>query len=262
MANPQRENGHIDIANELADEFAKIRISGEEWQVLWVILRKTWGWLENPEDKLSTKKKKMDTISFSLFEKLTGLKRASVFRAIKKLSAKNIIISNKANSYIVSYGIQKDYDRWKPLAKKLTLLAIKQQSISKKANETISILTDHKRKVLKETNTKDILSDKPTEKKIVKKTNPDIKKVIDSYHDKFLTKFNVKPVISGGQAGTLIGKMLEVHNFDKIEELLIKFFDCKDNFVLNSDYSIGVFFSQVNKLMIKELGKQNDCIRY
>lgn len=44
MASPQTENGHIDIANEIADKFCSYRLSGQEWQILWVLLRKTWGW--------------------------------------------------------------------------------------------------------------------------------------------------------------------------------------------------------------------------
>ena len=54
MASPQRENGHIDIANEIADKFCSYRLSGQEWQIVWVVLRKTWGWLENPKDKNSS----------------------------------------------------------------------------------------------------------------------------------------------------------------------------------------------------------------
>ena len=44
MANPQIENGHVDIANDIAEVLAQTRISGTEWQIVWVILRKTYGW--------------------------------------------------------------------------------------------------------------------------------------------------------------------------------------------------------------------------
>lgn len=57
MANPQAENGHIDIANEIADKFCSYRLSGQEWQIIWVVLRKTWGWLEVPDNKVGPKKK-------------------------------------------------------------------------------------------------------------------------------------------------------------------------------------------------------------
>jgi hypothetical protein len=35
----QLESGYIKIINKVADAFCKNRLSGEEWQVLWVVLR-------------------------------------------------------------------------------------------------------------------------------------------------------------------------------------------------------------------------------
>jgi phage replication O-like protein O len=44
MANPQRENGHIDIANEIAEALARTNLSAYQMRVMWAIWRKTWGW--------------------------------------------------------------------------------------------------------------------------------------------------------------------------------------------------------------------------
>ena len=76
--NPQPQNGHIDVANLIAEKLATINISGEEYRIIWAIFRKTWGfhW-------------KYDYISLSQFEKITLLPRSSVARAIKKLREKN-----------------------------------------------------------------------------------------------------------------------------------------------------------------------------
>ncbi len=79
MTNPQIEDGHIDIANLIAEQFCRYRISGEEWLVLWAILRKTYGW-----------KKKQDRIALSQFALMTGLKRQTVSRALNKLSSKRL----------------------------------------------------------------------------------------------------------------------------------------------------------------------------
>ena len=89
MANPQRENGHIDIANEIADRLCSFRLSGQEWQVLWVILRKTWGWLENKNNH-DGQKKKSDWISLTQFSEMTGIDRRKCHSLLKKLAAKNI----------------------------------------------------------------------------------------------------------------------------------------------------------------------------
>jgi phage replication O-like protein O len=100
MANPQTENGHIDIADELAEAFFNLQVSGRQWRLIWVILRKTYGW-----------KKKEDRISVSFFEKKTGLDRWNIHRELKKLIARKIIFKND-NGFIASYGLQKDYSKW------------------------------------------------------------------------------------------------------------------------------------------------------
>ena len=79
--NPQKENGHTGIANEIIEKFCSYRISGEEWMVLWVVLRKTYGW-----------NKKEDFIPLTQFQIMTGLKRPNVIRAIKKLVSKKILV--------------------------------------------------------------------------------------------------------------------------------------------------------------------------
>lgn len=105
MANPQKEHGHIDIAHEIAEQLAKINLRPYEWRTLWALWRKTWGW-----------HKKEDKISLTQFQKITGLERRHQRKALKTLIEKNIITRNR-DSYIVTYGFQKDYDLWKVVLK-------------------------------------------------------------------------------------------------------------------------------------------------
>ena len=105
MANPQKENGHTDIANEIVEVFAVINLRPYEWRTLWALWRKTWGW-----------HKKEDKISLTQFQKLTGLERRHQRKALKTLIEKNIITRNR-DSYIVSYSFQKDYTLWKLVPK-------------------------------------------------------------------------------------------------------------------------------------------------
>ena len=110
MANPQREKGHIDIANEIAERFCSYRISGQEWQVIWTILRKTWGW-----------HKKLDIISLSQFKKATTIGQRRCHALLVKLIKKGVIIKSvtqKGDNRIIRYGIQKNYDLWKVSPKK------------------------------------------------------------------------------------------------------------------------------------------------
>lgn len=139
MASPQTENGHIDIANELAEALAKIRISGEEMQCLWVIFRKTYGW-----------HKKQDAISLSQFVEMTGIVKPHVVRALDGLLSKKIItVTYIGNEPAKVYGINKDYEKWIPLPKKVTL-PIKVISVTKKGNPSLP-----KKVTTKETTTKE-----------------------------------------------------------------------------------------------------------
>lgn len=72
---------------------------------------------------------------------------------------------------------------------------------------------------------------------------------IDYYHDSFVKKFNTKPLISGGKDGALMKKVVDTYGIDKTKELLDKYFLSKDEFVVNSGYTISVFYSQINKLI-------------
>lgn len=110
MASPQVENGHTDIANEIVEKLAHYRLSGEEWQCLLVVWRKTYGW-----------KKKDDEISLSTFESMTGIKRANVVRTLKKLVSKKILGSSDIDTrHAKRYWFNKDFEQWGPVIKKDT----------------------------------------------------------------------------------------------------------------------------------------------
>ena len=99
MANPQREDGHVDIANEIIEALAKVHFSSYEIQVLWVIFRKTYGW-----------HKKEDWITNTQISKMTGIAETHVSRTIKILIQRNLIIKNDRK-----LAFQKDYDKWEKL---------------------------------------------------------------------------------------------------------------------------------------------------
>lgn len=136
MANPQPDQ-FTKISNELLEAFAKTRISGEEMQLLWVILRQTYGF-----------RKKNDEISLSQFCLRTGLKKPHICRALSKLVTKNIVIKND-NGFVPTYGIQKDYSRWEPLPKKVTL-SKKVKSVTKKDKKPLSKMVPTKEIYTKE----------------------------------------------------------------------------------------------------------------
>ena len=96
MASPQKEDGHVDIANEIIEALAKIHLSSYESQILWAIFRKTYGW-----------HKKEDWITNSQIAEMTDIAEAHISRTIKILLQKNMVKKNGKK-----LGIQKDYDQW------------------------------------------------------------------------------------------------------------------------------------------------------
>ena len=184
MASPQIENGHIDIATTIVDKFCSYRLSGQEWQIVWVVLRKTWGWLENPKDKNSPKKK-IDRISLSQFEQLTGIDRRKCHELLKKLIKKKVLkkaVTQKGVKVTIRYGFQKDFDRWLLTPKKVTVTQ-KGDGVSPKKVSKLSPKKVNTKETLKETLTKEIYTSDSIEfrlanylLKFILKRNPDHKK--------------------------------------------------------------------------------------
>jgi phage replication O-like protein O len=116
MANPQVENGHVKIANEIVEQLARINLSNYEWRILMVILRKTYGW-----------NKKTDNISLSQFEDSTGIKSQHIAVALKRLVKSNVITKHNG-SKVMEYGLQKDYSKWlnkqQPLLKQVVPIQV------------------------------------------------------------------------------------------------------------------------------------------
>lgn len=191
MANPQKERGFTAIANEIVDKFCRYRLSGEEWLVLWVILRKTYGW-----------NKKEDKISLSQFSVMTDMKRPSVVRAIKKLVAKELLTVNKeATSFGNMYRFNKDFDKWSAVTKKLPVVAKLLTGSSNIVNKVVT------KKLHTKDNTKDIIQ----------------KKEILLFWEYFLLKTKKKFTLTKDKKD-LIKKCLSEHSLDDLKRAV-------DNFV-------------------------------
>ena len=100
QGSPRLENGWTQIANEILEELGRINLYPYEARVLFIIIRKTYGW-----------HKKMDFIRNSDLVKDTGITKTNVSRALRSLVQKNIIIC-EGNTKVKKYGLQKDYTRW------------------------------------------------------------------------------------------------------------------------------------------------------
>ncbi|PKN63250.1 MAG: hypothetical protein CVU57_20305 [Deltaproteobacteria bacterium HGW-Deltaproteobacteria-15] len=104
LANPQLENGYTRIANEILEALARTNLSAYQARVLFVILRKTYGF-----------GKKEDHIPVSQIVGLTGIHKAHVSRAIGELIERGIV--TRSGNKI---GFSKDYQGWRQLPRGAT----------------------------------------------------------------------------------------------------------------------------------------------
>ncbi len=105
MNNPQTEAGFVKIAtgkegNDILSALYSQPLSGREFRVVLCVIRSTWGY-----------GKKVDWISYTQFEKKTGLNRSSVYRAIESLVAKRILVADKQLGKTF-YGFNKLFNEW------------------------------------------------------------------------------------------------------------------------------------------------------
>ena len=135
MANPQREDGHVDIANELVEALAKTQLSGYESRVIWALWRKTWGWIEKDkkgkiikDEKGQPLKLKSAVMSSKEWSKLTGLNKYNISRTLKGLYSRQIVIKFDNKN---EWGFQKDYDQWLQPNQKIVIKNDNENSLSK-----------------------------------------------------------------------------------------------------------------------------------
>ena len=155
MTSPQLENGYTKIANEILEALATINLSSYQSRLLWVVLRKTYGF-----------NKKYDWISNSQIIVATGLKKGHVSRTKKELIQRRIQVTSSGNKI----AFNKNYKQWRELPKKVTVT-----STGTPVTNTGTKVTSrggHKRNYTKKTSTKDI-------KKLKQKENPIWKKFCD-----------------------------------------------------------------------------------
>lgn len=238
MASPQTENGYTKIANEIMEALARYRLSGRERQILDVILRKTYGF-----------NKKFDYISMSQFAQSTGMRRPDVAEQIKKLLGKNLIgvTQNPNTNNINMYIFQKDWQLWKVLPKKLTVTQNPNTLLGKTLTKVLGKTLHTKEK--KETITKEIHICK------------DVKPFFEYASKTFKETFKETMLIEYGKDGKAIKGLLQIYDLPKLQGLWDAFLASDDNFIRKAGYSIGVFKTQINKLLTAKKGGNNGTDR-
>lgn len=79
--------------------------------------------------------------------------------------------------------------------------------------------------------------------------NPDIATFINYAFDSFENAFNKKMMVDGKKDGAIVKKLLGTYGLDTLKDLWDAFMQSDDPFIYDAGISIGVFKTQVNKLI-------------
>ncbi len=240
MANQNSNDAFTPIPNTLLEQLAKQHLSGSEFKVLLVVLRKTIGF-----------HKEEDVISLTQFQKATNLPRWTVWQAIEKLVSKTLLVRKTLLSGSI-YRLNKDFETWKASKQNITSKENITRASKEKPTRVVS-KTLHTKESIKETiqkkNTLGEPNGIPPKPKQIKPTNPEVKTFIDWYSDRFLSIFSERPVISGGKDGVTVKGLLNAYGLERLKELAEAFFNSDDEFISKAGYSLGIFKTQINKLL-------------
>ena len=103
MASPQLENGHTRIANEVFDSLMRCDLTGCEFSLIYLVIRKTWGW-----------HKKDSEISIDEFCRLTKRPRTTVTDSLHHLRQINMLRCEPGGGRgkPSKWGFNKDWQTW------------------------------------------------------------------------------------------------------------------------------------------------------
>jgi len=88
--------------------------------------------------------------------------------------------------------------------------------------------------------------------------NPDVKIFLDYAFETFQQTFGEKMLVNGTKDGGIIKGLLGTYDLEKLKSLWDAFVKSDDPFIVKAGRSIGVFTTQVNKLISGDGGKQSN----
>jgi phage replication O-like protein O len=152
MANPQKEEGYTAIANEIIEAIYKTRLSGHEFRMVFLIIRKTYGF-----------NKVEDAIALSQMQKALSLSKTRCSQVINGLQLKKIVtVTENINGIGKKYKFNKNFEQWNTVTKKCNRYGKVKSTVTEKCNRPLHKSVSTKDTLTKDTLTKDkyILSSK------------------------------------------------------------------------------------------------------
>ena len=100
---PELNDGYLKIANELVSQFVKLKITAAQWNILFLVMRETYGY-----------NRKSKGLAVSYVAKAIGVSEFRTGKAIQELIRRNILIEYSESTPRASreIGINKYYLEW------------------------------------------------------------------------------------------------------------------------------------------------------
>jgi phage replication O-like protein O len=145
MANPQIENGYTKIANEIVEAIYKHPFSGHEFRMLFLIIRKTYGF-----NKIE------DAVSLSQMMKALSLSKTRCSQVINRLQLQKIVtVTENINGIGKKYKFNKNFEQWKTVHKSVNGYTKMKSTVTVLSNEPLQKSVSTKETLTKETLTKE-----------------------------------------------------------------------------------------------------------
>jgi len=198
-------------------------------------------------------------ISLRDFSSATSIDKPNVRRAIRALISKQMITANKiTDSNRVSYGLQKDYGKWK--LRGLSVQTVSIQTVSDQTKNVVNLdnetVSDQTTRIHTQERNKERIK-KGRKTPLPENSNPRVKEFLSWWDEEYRKRFDEPYVFNGGKEGKLIKERLHQFDLPKLKDLVLHFFQSNDPWVQeHGGYTIGIFASQINKLVSTSKGTQ------
>ena len=124
MANPQTEDGYTKIANSILDALVLSKLSGQDFKISLLIIRKTYGF-----------SKKEDSVSLSQMMQATGMGKIRCSQVVTRLQLMKILtVTENINGVGKKYKFNKDFEEWDTVNKNINRYQKVKQTVNKKRN--------------------------------------------------------------------------------------------------------------------------------
>ena len=153
---------------------------------------------------------------------------------------------------LTSNGIKKRASQVIEKRNKMRELYIKRISDAETREETRQ--SKVKESKVKESKVKESKVKESKVKESIKNPNPEVKIFIDYAFESFKLKFKEKLCVDGKKDGMIAKKLLNTYGLEKLKGFWDVFIQSDDAFIRTAGFSIGVFKSQINKLISQTAG--------